>query len=126
MYKGKENYETAKHLMAGEECIVTGYGQSMTPILKSGQAVRCVPVTEETILKKNDIVLCKVAGHFYLHKISAIKGGRTFQISNNHGHVNGWIWKEVYIWFGSRKVLRYDGARALFFIAYFFCHNIIE
>lgn len=32
MYKGKENYETAKHLMAGEECIVTGYGQSMTPI----------------------------------------------------------------------------------------------
>lgn len=43
MYKGKENYETAKHLMAGEECIVTGYGQSMTPILKSGQAVRCVP-----------------------------------------------------------------------------------
>lgn len=51
MYKGKENYETAKHLMAGEECIVTGYGQSMTPILKSGQAVRCVPVTEETILR---------------------------------------------------------------------------
>ena len=41
MYKGKENYETAKHLMAGEECIVTGYGQSMTPILKSGQAVMC-------------------------------------------------------------------------------------
>ena len=69
MYKGKENYETAKHLMAGEECIVTGYGQSMTPILK-------------------------VAGHFYLHKISAIKGGRTFQISNNHGHVNGWIGKK--------------------------------
>lgn len=78
MYKGKENCETAKHLMAGEECIVTGYGQSMTPILKSGQAVRCVSVTEETVLKKNDIVLCKVAGHFYLHKISASKGGRTF------------------------------------------------
>lgn len=66
MYKGKENYETAKHLMAGEECIVTGYGQSMTPILKSGQAVRCVPVTEETILKKNDIVLyyAKLQGIF--------------------------------------------------------------
>ena len=66
----------------------------MTPILKSGQAGRCVPVAEKTILKKNDIVLCKVAGHFYLHKISAIKGGRTFQISNNHGHVNGWIGKK--------------------------------
>lgn len=66
MYKGKENYETVKHLMEGEECIVTGYGQSMTPILKSGQSVRCIPVTEKTVLKKNDIVLCKVAGHFYL------------------------------------------------------------
>ena len=66
MYKGRENYETVKHLMAGEECIVTGYGQSMTPILKSGQSVRCIPVAEETVLKKNDIVLCKVAGHFYL------------------------------------------------------------
>lgn len=45
MYKGKENYETVKHLMSGEECIVTGYGQSMTPILKSGQSVRCIPLT---------------------------------------------------------------------------------
>lgn len=72
MYKGRENYETVKHLMTGEECIVAGYGQSMTPILKSGQSVRCIPVTEETVLKKNDIVLCKVAGHFYLHKISAV------------------------------------------------------
>ena len=94
MYKGRENYETVKHLMEGEECIVTGYGQSMTPVLKSGQSVRCIPVTEKTVLKKNDIVLCKVAGHFYLHKISAIKGGKTFQISNNHGHVNGWIGKK--------------------------------
>lgn len=25
---------------------------------------------------------------FHLYKISAIKGGRTFQISNNHGHVS--------------------------------------
>lgn len=23
MYKGRENYETVKHLMTGEECIVT-------------------------------------------------------------------------------------------------------
>ena len=42
------------------------------------------------ILKKNDIVLCKVKGHIYLHKISAINGNR-FQISNNHKHVNGWV-----------------------------------
>ena len=56
MYKGKENYETVKHLMEGEECIVTGYGQSMTPILKSGQSVRCIPVTEKTGLK----TICRI------------------------------------------------------------------
>ena len=93
MYKGKENAISAEHLKNGEECIVVGFGQSMTPILKSGQPVKVSPVTEETELKKNDIVFCKVNGHFYLHKISAIKNAKTYQISNNHGHVNGWISK---------------------------------
>ena len=91
MYKGKENAITAEHLRAGEECCVVGFGQSMTPILKSGQPVIVTPVTEDTLLEKNDIVFCKVNGHFYLHKISAIKNNKTYQISNNHGHVNGWI-----------------------------------
>lgn len=91
IYKGKENHETAQHLRNGEECIVVGFGQSMTPILKSGQPVKCIPVTDKTELKKNDIVMCKVRGHFYLHKISAIRNNVSFQISNNHGHINGWI-----------------------------------
>lgn len=91
MFKGKEDAITAQHLREGETCVVVGYGQSMTPILKSGQAVVCEPVTEKTPLSKNDIVLVKVAGHFYLHKISAIKNGNSYQISNNHGHVNGWV-----------------------------------
>ena len=90
-YEGKENAITAEHLRNGEVCKVIGFGQSMTPILKSGQPVICKPVTEETELKKNDIVLCKVKGKYYLHKISAIKNGVSYQISNNHGHVNGWI-----------------------------------
>ena len=93
MLKGKENVITAEHLKNGEECIVIGYGQSMTPILKSGQAVRVSPITNDTILNKNDIVFVKVAGHFYLHKISAIKNDTTYQISNNHGHINGWVGK---------------------------------
>lgn len=90
MFQGKENHITAEHLNNGEECIVIGYGQSMTPILKSGQAVKVTPV-HDLELNKNDIVFCKVAGHYYLHKITAIKNGKTYQISNNHGHVNGWI-----------------------------------
>ena len=90
-YEGKENAITAEHLRNGEVCKVVGFGQSMTPILRSGQPVICKPVTEETELKKNDIVLCKVKGKYYLHKISAIKNGVSYQISNNHGHVYGTI-----------------------------------
>lgn len=90
-YEGKENAITAEHLKNGETCKVIGFGQSMTPILKSGQPVICESVTDDTELKKNDIVLCKVKGKYYLHKISAIKNGVGYQISNNHGHVNGTI-----------------------------------
>lgn len=82
MYKGKENLITAIHLQKGEECIVTGFGQS----------VRVIPA-DNIELKKNDIVFCKVNGHFYLHKITAIKNNNQFQISNNHGNINGWITK---------------------------------
>lgn len=89
-FEGKENKITAEHLKNGEVCKINGFGNSMTPILKSGQPVIAVPVTEDTKLEKNDIVLCKVNGHYYLHKISAIKN-KTYQISNNHGHVNGTI-----------------------------------
>lgn len=91
MYKGKENVITAEHLKNGEECIVVGFGQSMTPILKSGQPVRVVPINDSISLNKNDIVFVKVSGRYYLHKISAIKNGVSYQISNNHGHINGWV-----------------------------------
>lgn len=90
MFSGKETRASAEKLLAGEEGILTGYGQSMTPILKSGQSVKVTPITEETELKRNDIIFCKVNGHYYLHKILAIKNER-YQIGNNHGHVNGWI-----------------------------------
>lgn len=89
-FEGKENQITAEHLKKGEICKVVGYGNSMTPKLKSGQPVICIPVDENTVLKKKDIVLCKVNGHYYLHMISAIKGN-AYQISNNHGHINGTI-----------------------------------
>lgn len=89
----KENVQTIEKLKSGKTCLVQGFGQSMTPILKSGQVCRVIPVTDDIDLKKNDIVLCRVKGHIYLHKITAIKGKR-FQISNNHKHVNGWVGRE--------------------------------
>lgn len=90
-YSGKEDHATAEHLQSGETCKVTGYGNSMTPILQSGQSVICEPVTDETELEKKDIVLCKVKGHYYLHLIHSIRNNGTYLIGNNHGHMNGWI-----------------------------------
>ena len=93
MFTGRENKISADKLRAGETIIIVGVGESMTPILRSGQPVIVAPVTAETVLKKNDVVFCKVGGHFYLHKITAVRNGKTFQISNNHGHANGWCSK---------------------------------
>ena len=93
-YSGFENRVSAEHLQNGETCKITGIGNSMTPILKSHQPVICEPVTDDTELKKRDIVLCKVNGHYYLHLIHAIKTNKnssTYLIGNNHGDVNGWI-----------------------------------
>ena len=90
-YQGFENRTSAEHLRNGETCKITGIGNSMTPILKSKQPVICEPVNEETELKKKDIVLCKVKGHYYLHLIHAIRNNSSYLIGNNHGHMNGWI-----------------------------------
>ena len=46
-FEGKENAITVEHLKNGEICKVVGFGQSMTPILASGQPVICKPVTED-------------------------------------------------------------------------------
>jgi hypothetical protein len=89
-FHGKENRETCEHLRNGETCKVTGVGNSMLPILKSRQSVICEPVTEDTVLEKRDIVLCKVRGRHYLHLIHAIRGDQ-YLIGNNHGHMNGWV-----------------------------------
>jgi hypothetical protein len=90
MQYDKENMHTAIKLLQGETCLVQGFGNSMTPILKSAQVCEVKPIDDHSKLSKGNIVLCKVNGHVYLHMISAIRGNQ-FQISNNHKHVNGWI-----------------------------------
>lgn len=89
-FEGKETVFSAQKLMLGEDGVIVGIGNSMTPILKSGQPVHVVPMTPETILRKDDIVFCKVGGNYYLHKIISEKNKR-YQIGNNHGHINGWV-----------------------------------
>lgn len=74
-------------LQDGEEVSFRPRGNSMTPKIKSGDLVTVSP--DASSLKKGDIVLCKVKGNQYLHLVTAMDGNR-YQISNNHGFVNGW------------------------------------
>jgi len=79
-------------LNRGENITIRPKGNSMTPRIKSGDPITISPIEDKARLKKGDIVLCKVGGRKFCHLISAIEGdGVRFQISNNHGHVNGWV-----------------------------------
>lgn len=57
--------------------------------IESGQLCSVEPTDNKTT-KVDDIVLCKVKGHEYLHLVKAIEGPR-FLIGNNRGGTNGWI-----------------------------------
>lgn len=69
-------------------------GNSMQPLVESGNLVTVSPIEDYTKIKKGDIVFCKVKGNYYVHLVTAVQqkmGGMRFQIGNNHGHTNGWI-----------------------------------
>lgn len=73
--------------------VINPKGESMTPRIESGAEVTLEPVNDVDTLKKGDIVLVSIGRTHYLHLISAINKD-SVQISNNHGHVNGWTSKE--------------------------------
>lgn len=75
-------------LRNGETITTSEKGNSMTPIIKSGQKHILEPVSLEQV-SKGDVVFCKVNGRYYTHLVTAV-GERGVQISNNQGHVNGW------------------------------------
>jgi phage repressor protein C with HTH and peptisase S24 domain len=74
-------------LLEGKTVEFRPRGNSMTGRISSGQLCTVEPADRDPV--KNDIVLCKVRGAQYLHIVSAVRGDQ-FQISNNHGHINGW------------------------------------
>ena len=77
-------------LSNGERVQLNPQGNSMTPKIKSKQSIVLSPVRPEDV-KSGDIVLAKVKGKHYIHLVTAIdKEKERVQISNNHGHVNGW------------------------------------
>ena len=63
-------------------------GNSMTPKIKSKQLVTVSPDISD--VKVGDVVACKVKGRYFLHLVTAIGQDGRYEISNNHGYVNGW------------------------------------
>lgn len=78
-----------KELTEGRSVRLKPKGNSMTPMIKSGQPIVLSPVDPKDV-RVGDAVLAKVNGNYYIHKVTAIGDDGRFQISNNHGHVNGW------------------------------------
>ncbi len=76
-------------LARGETVHCRPHGNSMLPKIRSGQLLTIVPVSANNPVEVGSIVLCRVKGSCMVHLVTAMRGA-TFQISNNHGHVNGW------------------------------------
>ena len=79
-----------------DELITQGYGSmkcfgnSMTPILKSGSNQTFVPQDDYEV---GDIVFCRVKGRYIDSHLITQKSERGWMISNNHGYNNGWTRK---------------------------------
>lgn len=91
------------NLAKGEVVEFCPRGSSMKPLINSGDLVVVEPIDFDTELFVGDIVLCKVKGRQFLHKITkkkqlpniATTSGLvkvwSYQIGNNRGYVNGWV-----------------------------------
>jgi hypothetical protein len=87
------NYKLER-LMRGESFVTSEKGNSMAPLIKSGQEHKLAPATWEDVEVK-DIVYCKVNGKFYTHLVKAKDQQKGVQIGNNRGGINGWT-KQVF------------------------------
>lgn len=73
----------------GETFITSEKGNSMVPLIKSGQDHVLAPATLESV-SIGDIVFCKVSGKYYTHLVKAKDPLKGVQIGNNKGGINGW------------------------------------
>lgn len=64
------------------------FGNSMTPIIKSGSTLT---FEKRESYEIGDITFCKVKGRFIdAHKITKKDPNKGYMIANNHGFENGW------------------------------------
>lgn len=80
-------------LKAGQEVTFKPKGNSMAPLIRSGEEVTLEPLTDHHVLEERMVVYVQVGGHVYLHLIGATLQGR-YQIRNNRGRINGWVTRE--------------------------------
>ncbi len=83
-----------ERLNKGETFITSEKGNSMVPLIKSGQNHMLAPATCDDV-KVGDIVYCKVKGRFYTHLVKAKNLEKGCQIGNNQGRINGWT-KQIF------------------------------
>lgn len=77
-----------ERLEAGEKVELNPKGSSMVPKIQSGQKIVLSPAKDAEV---GDIVLSKVKGKYFIHLVTAVDREKSrWQISNNHGWVNGW------------------------------------
>lgn len=81
-------------LLSGETFVTSERGNSMVPLIHSGQSHKLAPSSWEDV-NIGDIVYCKVKGSMYTHLVKAKDIKRGVQIGNNKGGINGWT-KQVY------------------------------
>lgn len=87
------NYKLEK-LESGETIITKEYGNSMMPLIKSGQEHRLEPTNWESVAI-GDIVYCRVKGRMLTHLVKAKNDVKGCLIGSNKGSINGWT-KSVY------------------------------
>jgi|ERR1019366_4805334 hypothetical protein len=73
------------------EITIRGAGNSMQPLIETGQSIHLKKVLPEQ-LRVGDAVFCKVGGSLFVHLITALDAeNQRYTISNNKGHTNGTI-----------------------------------
>jgi len=87
------NYKLER-LLNGETFTTSEKGNSMVPLIKSGQEHELSPITWDQA-EIGDIVYCKVRGNYYTHIVKAKDLQKGLLIGNNRGNINGWT-KMVY------------------------------
>jgi hypothetical protein len=78
-----------ERLQDGETFITSEKGNSMVPLIHSGQEHKIQPTTIDEV-EVGDIVYCKVKGRYFTHLVKAKNPEKGCLIGNNKGGINGW------------------------------------